>query len=191
MIDPYNVTNPLAKLPVFNQSRSGRLFGPVQTELELGVSPDNLSFKLPCWFTIESARKITVYDVPGLPDTVKMDMGFNGLKINVSSHVGDYDIRVIYQLQGQYPLVALNTIHDIVVYFRNISGPVWAVDKEGILSKIGVTHIVITDIHLDPQPERPGVYNVSLSCLSELSPTMSAIELLTELQHERTSVHRT
>ncbi len=181
MIDPYNVTNPLAKLPVFNQGRSGRLYGPVQTELELGVEPDNLLFRLPCWFTIDAARKITVHSVPGLPDTVKMDMGFDGFKINIASHVGDYDIRVVYRLQGQQPIVALDTVHDIVAYFRNVAGPIWAVDKEGVLSKIGITHIVMTDVHLDPQPDRPGVYNISLSCLSELSPTMSAIELLTEV----------
>ncbi len=175
-------------IPIFSSSRSGRIYGnPKHTELTLGDYPDDLKFKLPCWISAQAARQVTVYQVAGLPDSVKMDMGFQGYKITVSTILGDYGIRAIYEMLGRSPLVALDDVHDLAAYFRNLSKSIKAVDKEGVLSALGVSYIYITDVQIDPQPDKPGVYSVTLSCLSELAHDIGAIELLTEIEEGASS----
>jgi len=172
--------NPLGLLPIFSQGRSGRLYGPKPTLLMLGKIYDGYEFYLPCWIEIQSNRQLTVYAVDGLPDTVKMDMGVGGFKINITTALGDYDVRLIYKAQGKFPLVAIDSIHDLCAYFRTLSKPVEATDKEGLLGACGIQYIYITDVHLTPMQERPGAYIITLNCLSELAHDMGVTEFLTK-----------
>lgn len=167
----------LLNFRVFSQSRSGTLYR-IKTWIALGdPEAEGVSLKLPCVLRVGMRKRVTITDVPGLPDTVKQVQGLSGYEISITTWFGDYDPPVFSSHDAITANDELRALNSLI----SQDGPVKIVDEEGLLSSLGISYVVFsaTPMEIDQDPTKPGVLNVSLSCYSELMPDTGALEMLT------------
>jgi hypothetical protein len=179
--------NPLSLL-----FRSGNqtLFLP-QVLLKIGP----LEFIVPVDISIRLSKKIVITEIYGADFSVKEDFGLSDFNITIEGRIGDTDSSVGAKICGVNKKVeALDFLAKLVKLYverlpleindvseefaRNFIGQgIKAIDQafdppfggptepEGILAKLGITHIVLQSLNICPLPA--GHYNFSMEALSE------------------------
>ena len=179
--------NPLSLL-----FRSGNqtLFFP-QTLLKLG----SLEFITPVDVSIRLSKKITITEIFGADFSVKEDFGCSDFNVSIEGRIGNTDSSIGAKICGVDEKVEaldfLEKLHKLYLeklpleindvseeFARNFIGQgVKAIDHafdlpfggptepEGILRKLGITHIVLQNLNI--RPLGAGHYNFSIEAISD------------------------
>jgi len=146
-----------------------------------------LEVYIPGEMTIRAHKRLVIFDVAGLSETVKQDLGFKGYEISISGRMGKYVVLQRPDFSGvplggvleavSSPIMQFipYKITDLMTSLRRLQnllrtkGMKYPVcDAHGILAALEITHVVVQQVEIRCAGQPEVRYTVSL--LSELPP---------------------